>query len=112
MAADRGIPDGLRVEELAWRAFRESRKEASECRRLATVCEERGLLQLSAADDENARKWFDLVAKFKMGAAKAIDVQSKILKLAMTTVQMRERTAATDRLARIKSMITGAGDRH
>ncbi len=107
----------MTVEEWNWRAFRQARSEATKCRDLAKVCEERGhsfidgdLVALGkdregntveADNEDQARRWLDLAAKFRQSVAKAIDTQAKLLKGGAVNVQLRERAAARERRARL-----------
>ena len=104
-AAARGLPDGLEVERLTWQAFTAARREAREARALAAMCIKRGQLHLEAdildtITEDAARRWFAQAAAFKQTVAKALDVQSKLIKLGAVTVQVRERIAAADRADR------------
>lgn len=120
-AESRGLPDGMTVEAWSWKAFKAARAEATKCRELATLCEDRARRFVAPRDDESllaamtrdrdgelveadsedqARRWFDLAAKFRQSVAKAIDTQSKLLKLGAGNVQVRERMAQRDRIAR------------
>lgn len=122
-AERRGLPDGMRVEEWSWRAFREARREASTCRSLAETCATRaqqfidtqlvamrddgegGMVQ--ADNEDQARRWLDLAAKFRQSVAKAIDTESKLLKLASGSVALRERRAAKERRDRLLRSLKG-----
>ncbi len=105
-AARRGLPDGFEVEGLTWRSFKDARREARECRALAAACFARGRMHLASdvmdpTAEDQARRWFAEGAKLKMAVAKAIDTQSKLIKLGAVVVQVRERIAAADRADRM-----------
>ena len=124
-AAARGLPDGLEVETRAWRAWRDSRNEATHGRKLATLCEERARRfldgdiiaetrdregQIVQADSEDqARRWLDLAAKLRQVVAKAIDTQSKLLKIGAEGTALRERQAAKEKRDRLIDRLKGGG---
>ena len=124
-AAERGLPDGLEVEERAWAAWRDARRDAKVSRALVAECLDRGrkfitgeLVALrpdgeggtvEADAEDQARKWFAIAATFTQAASKSLDTQSKVLKIGAEGTALRERQAAKERRDRLVKQLNERG---
>jgi hypothetical protein len=113
-AAEHGLPDGFVAESRAWQAWKAACAEESACRTVALRCERQAQKVLDGGcddadldeDDErfdpptDARKWLDVAAKYRMGVAKALDTQSKLIKLGWDPIKTREKRADRERKLR------------
>lgn len=103
------LPTTIEVERRTWLAWSAVRSETTKCRQLAVACEARaaefvtGKYAKDPSDpefyinEEQARKWLDVAAKFRQGVAKSIDTQAKMMKIGEASAAMRERRAAKER---------------
>lgn len=106
-AEARGLPDMLELEKHVDGARKAAKREMSDCRKWAAICEQRAQNILDGAvvpmerdregervesdHEAEARKWLDVAAKYRMAVEKGIDTQSKLLKMALLPATARYR---------------------